>query len=296
MTELTAEAKELIAKEFDELSRKAAKTLQELAVYRWALRIFLAVFLGGTIFGVLRFQDYLDDRIQKRTEELSGIVYGSVAQSSFDPRTAIEQYNDFLPKLETAALRPSEPIRSIFYLRFIQALADDVELDPSGEFEVRPAFLALTESRYFKKDFLLNERRWRDDPVYLNSWGRCLVKFGASDNDIGAANRSFERAASVSDRPSAVASNQFAMAMIALARGREDDAKSLFQKAMEASPRSHGVNSFVGDYRSDFEGEYQVWERCARVLNSPGIADRYARVMRTLIAEHRAKGTRTATR
>lgn len=111
---LSDDTKKLLEEHFEQLSRKNEDTLRELSVYRWALRMFFAVLFGGSVLGFLKLQDYLDDRIQKRAEDLSGIIYGSAAQSSGDPRTAIEQYSPFLERLEAPVFRPSEPIRSIY--------------------------------------------------------------------------------------------------------------------------------------------------------------------------------------
>src|SRR5947207_6052661 len=116
--ELTPEAKEAIAKEFERLSKANADTLKELEVYRWALRAIFLLLFGGTILGFLKLQGYLDERIQRRNEDLNGIIYGNVAQNSNDPGTAVEQYYGFLEKMDDALTRPSESVRAIYYLRF----------------------------------------------------------------------------------------------------------------------------------------------------------------------------------
>jgi tetratricopeptide (TPR) repeat protein len=293
--ELTDEAKELIAREFEALAKKTNDTLQELKIYRWALRIIFALLFGGTVLGVLKLQDYLDRRIEERSEELSGIVYGNVAQAAGDLGTAIEQYSDVLDKLDNAVFRPSESIRSIYYFRFIQALAYDNQTDPDGEFAVNHVFLSLLRSKSFKKDRLQNEKSWRSDPVYLDAWAMCLVKFGESVQEIESAYVWFEAAAKEQSRPNGVASSYFAMAMVALARGNEDDARALIQKSAAASPKSHGIEVYSGELSEDLQSEYQVWERSANKLQKPGIASRYSKVMQSLIVEHQAKNRSTTT-
>jgi hypothetical protein len=294
--ELTPEAKELIAKEVESLTKSSSALLQELEIYRWALRVLFVLLFGGTLLGIFKLQAYLDDRIQKRSEQLSGFVYGSAAQSSGDPRTAIEQYKDFLGNLESAVLRPSEPIRSIYYLKFIQALADDNQTEPDGDFEVRGVYLTLIGSKFFKKDWLLNEGRWRNDASYLNAWGRCQVKFGSSLADIESAYKLFERAVQSADRPSDKAANHFAMAMVSLIENKEDEAKTLFLRAAEVSPKTHAIKDYVGIFKNDLEGEYQIWERGAQLLKNPGLADRYNRTMSKLIADDVAQNKRLSVR
>jgi len=283
--ELTEEAKAAIAKEFEELSRKNNETLQELNIYKWALRLIFVLIFGGTIVGVLKLQDYLDDRIQKRNEELSGIIYGSVAQNSNDASTAIDQYYAFLDKLENPILRPSDQVRAIYFLRFIQALADANATDPTGEFESKSVYFALLDSKYFKKDEHSNKQRWLADPNYLNPWGRCLVKFGATPKEVESAKDYFQQATMIAQKPSNIAENHFALAMLSLAKGDEDPARQNFQKAMKISPKSHGPKEFTGAYVNDLENEYQIWRRAAKVFNNPNIDSRYERVMKSLIAK-----------
>jgi tetratricopeptide (TPR) repeat protein len=287
--ELSDEAKRLLAEHFEQLSRKNEETLRELNVYRWALRTFFVVLFGGSILGFLKLQDYLDDRIQKRAEDLSGIIYGSAAQSSGDPRTAIEQYNPFLEKLETPVFRPSEPIRSIYYFKFIQALADDSQVDPHGEFLAKPAFFALLDSKTYKKDLIANQRRWNADPGIMNAWGRCLAKFEGSPDRVREAKDFFSKAADISDRPSEKASNFFAMAMMSLAEEDAKSARELFIRSMDASPKSHGIKEYIGTFKNDLENEYAIWERAARILGKPGISARYEQMMLSLIAERKTK-------
>ena len=126
--QLSEAAKELVAKHVAALTQANEATLGELKFYRWALRAFFVLLFGGSILGVLKLQDYLDDRIQKRSEELSGILYGSLAQSSEDHAAAVDQFAACLEKLENPVFRPAESVRAIYYRRFLFALADDMEV------------------------------------------------------------------------------------------------------------------------------------------------------------------------
>jgi hypothetical protein len=281
--QLTEEAKELVAKHVAELSRANEAMLRELNMYRWALRAFFVLLFGGSILGVLKLQDYLDDRIQKRSEELSGIIYGSAAQSSGDPSAAVEQYAAFLEKLENPVFRPSETIRSIYYTRFLEALADDSQVDANGDFLVQPAYIALLESKTYRRDLIVNQRKWNNDPIILNAMARCLVKFEPTKEKLHAAMALFGRAASIADRPSDRASNHFAMAMMHLAAGDVVSARRFIEQMGEISPRTHGIKLYGGTLKGDLENEYQMWDRAARINGQPGIAERYETVMTSLI-------------
>jgi hypothetical protein len=115
--QLSEEAKELVAEHVAALTRANAATLRELNFYRWALRAFFFLLFGGSILGVVKLQEYLDDCIQKRAEALSRLVYGSLAQSGDDHAAAVEQYAAFLEKIENPLFRPAESIRAIDILR-----------------------------------------------------------------------------------------------------------------------------------------------------------------------------------
>jgi tetratricopeptide (TPR) repeat protein len=283
--ELSDEAKDLIAHQFAQLSKSNEATLRELNVYRWALRTFFVVLFGGSILGVLKLQDYLDDRIQKRSEDLSAIIYGNAAQSSGDPSSAIEQYGPFLEKLENPVFRPSEAIRAIYYYRFIQALADDPQVDANGDFLVGPAYAALLESKTYKRDLVSNQRKWNQDAIILNARARCLVKFEGTQEGLREAAALFRRASGIADRASDKASNYFALAMMSLAAGDTETARTNFVSAMETSPRSHGIKQYIGIYRQDLESEYQIWDRAARLYGRAGVGERYESVMKSLIVE-----------
>lgn len=286
--QLSEEAKELVAKHVAALTQANEATLRELKFYRWALRAFFVLLFGGSILGVLKLQDYLDDRIQKRSEELSGIVYGSLAQSNEDPATAVDQYAAFLEKLENPLFRPAESIRAIYFRRFLFALADDMEVDANGEFLGRPAYVELLGSKTYKRDLLANQRRWNKDPLVLNAMARCLVKFESTKEALNAAMALFVYAGNIADRPRDKAANSLAVAMLYLSAGDTESARPWFEQSFAFSPRTHGIRNYGGTFTSDLENEYPLWSRAARIHGQPGLPDRYATVMRSLIAKYAA--------
>lgn len=286
--QLSEEAKELVAKQVAALTQANEATLRELKFYRWALRAFFVLLFGGSILGVLKLQDYLDDRIQQRSEELSGIVYGSLAQSSDDPAAAVDQYAAFLEKLENPVFRPSESIRAIYYRRFFFALAEDMQVDANGEFIARPAYVELLASKSYKRDLLANQRRWNKDPLVQNAMARCLVKFESTKEALDEAKARFVYAGNIADRPSDRARNSLALALLYLSAGDTESAGRLFEQSFAFSPRTHGVGYYAGTLTGDLENEYPIWGRAARIYGKPGLADRYATVMRSLIAKYAA--------
>jgi hypothetical protein len=289
MSQLTTEVKQLIEKHVEEISKKNQEILRELNIYRWGLRTFFVLLFGGSILGFLKLQDYLDDRIQRRSEELSGIIYGSAAQSAGDPTAAIEQYVPFLENLENPVFRPSESIRSIYYSRFLQALADDLQINASGDFLVSPAYAALLESKTYKRDLIANLRKWNQDSFMLNTWGRCLIKFEKSPEKINEAFDMFRRANALAEKPNEKAANYFALALLATASGNIIYAHQNLILANETSPVTHSAKNLTGSYKDDLGGEYQLWDRASRIYGKPDFAGRYEALVKNVISELSSK-------
>jgi hypothetical protein len=68
--ELSDDAKKLIEAECNRVNEQSKGLLREVEIYKWAARVFFTLVLGGSIVGVFKLQDYIDDRITKRTESL----------------------------------------------------------------------------------------------------------------------------------------------------------------------------------------------------------------------------------
>ena len=52
-----------------ELSKIQQNDLHDLKIYKWVIRTLFVVLLGGSIYGFLRFQPFIDDRIAVRFEK-----------------------------------------------------------------------------------------------------------------------------------------------------------------------------------------------------------------------------------
>lgn len=291
---LSDDAKSLIKLEVDALLKEHRSIRDELNIYRWAIRLLFVVLLGGSVVGVLKLQDYLDDRIQRRSEELSSIIYGSAAQSAGDFRTAIEQYHPYLEKLESPLFRPSEPIRSIYYYKFLMALADDYSVDPGGKFSSLSAFNALVSSKQYQKDWPVNQRKWNQDHAIMNAWARVQLKYGSDEKAIQEALGYMTAAASRAERPSDKAAHHFGAAILNLCMGNLSEAKSHISIAHDMSPRTHGLGLFYADYAKDLEYEAPMWERVAKIMKKEDLKDRYERFMRDMQASKHIKPKRDA--
>lgn len=279
---LTEEAKELISREFETLSKPIEKTLWELEIYKWVLRVLFVILFGGSIFGVYKLQDYLDGRIVSRNEEYSGLIYGTIAQLSYDPDSAVEMYYSFLNTLNESVYRPNKMIRSIFFTHFITALANANKVDPQGEFEVKSIYSDLINSKWFKKDSPSNDEKWKNDPYFQNALGMCRVKFGDTAEDIDKAQPFFECGEKATKNPIEIAPIIFAKGLLALAKGNDAEAQKWFREAATLSPKIFGTTNLTGSINTDFPAEVEVWTRASRKFGTTEFEQRYKKVINNL--------------
>ena len=65
-------------------------------LYKWVLRIAFVLFLGGSIFGILKIQDYVDDRVAKRVEKQDTLYSASAYNAGNNYRYALENLELFI--------------------------------------------------------------------------------------------------------------------------------------------------------------------------------------------------------
>jgi hypothetical protein len=81
--------------------------------YKWIIRGLFVLFLGGSILGIYKFQDYLDDRIAGRIAKFDNVYLASVLSTSNQYRTALQEINTYFDKIsegDKSSTRKSEGI------------------------------------------------------------------------------------------------------------------------------------------------------------------------------------------
>jgi hypothetical protein len=96
MSELSDEAIALIKQQWDRFLEQEKTVLSEMNIYKWALRTFFVVVLGGSIYGVFQIQNYVDDRVARHVEKQDNLYSGAVFTATGNPRSALEKLDSFI--------------------------------------------------------------------------------------------------------------------------------------------------------------------------------------------------------
>jgi hypothetical protein len=284
--ELEADAKKLIKEQVDELLKSQTSTLQELAVYRWALRTFFAAVLGGSIFGVLKFQDFLDSRISARSEHFEDVYFG-IAQANSDPEVARQLFDNALSRFDDSVFKPGTSFRSHYFYNFIFILADTYEQNADRSWTGKSSWDRLNANAFFKRDFAQNWVQWNSNPDLLNAWARCLIKYDDDKEVKAKAHAIYERALTLSQAANSTAADHFSLAMLDLVDKKFEEAAREFQAAEEASPGRYAVKDMTSKPAADIGNEYRMWDHLARRYGNEELDSAWIRAVN--LAKQRSK-------
>ncbi|MEZ5820069.1 MAG: hypothetical protein R3D82_04605 [Xanthobacteraceae bacterium] len=209
--ELSSEAKQLVKEEFDSLSARLQSSLVEIAVWNWIARIVFLAVLGGSIFGFLRFQDFLDDRIASRAATFDRIYLANSFVQSQQPRRALQEISSFMDAqrlvntthrsafYEFDQLRLSSSQRNFFHLTVLGAVAQINDRDPAGLILGKDFWIALLDSSYFQTDFILG-KQWESGEDISARLGLSYYKFARDAQDLHLALKFLDFASSQSNQ------------------------------------------------------------------------------------------------
>lgn len=174
MDELTEVAKKLIKDEFDKLARDNSSILLELKFYTWAIRIIFVVVLGGSIWGLLKAQDYVDERIALHTETFDSLYIANLFTQNGDPRTALGYADAFINNVrdnkDVWDLRKlSEPQQNFFFMTILRIVANMSDKDKSSsvDYIVKQHWRRLLSDTLFQS-FYINSKKWQDTSKDFN--------------------------------------------------------------------------------------------------------------------------------
>ena len=182
-------------------------TLREVEIYKWAVRVFFTIVLGGSIIGIFQLQDYLDDRIAKGTTHLEQLVFAKLLSDNGQYMDALPELVDYARSVSSSPVsstvrarnggynifgdfnKAGPSIRSYFFLDALDVLtgiqSNDIEAAEFGA----PEWEELKNNERFREDILENPR-WANDPRVLNRLGLGAAKF-AKDREAAVSARQF---------------------------------------------------------------------------------------------------------
>jgi hypothetical protein len=249
VTQLSEDAIKLIKEQCDELLKQERGTLEELNFYKWLLRAFFVVVLGGSIFGILKIQDYVDDRVAKRVEKQDNLYSGAVLDAAGYPRSALEKFESFLISvnknasgeggtpivtlpvptgnrstgdrwLDLAKISPEQ--RNFLVLSMLGALSEIEDKDDvnGGEFVGKSDWAALLTDPVFRTE-MVNSSYWENNLRFNIYMGMGYLRYGDDRANFETARSYFLRANKAAVKKSDLRGNSFYIAMINYVLGGE---------------------------------------------------------------------------
>lgn len=204
MVDLTEEAKRALKDEFEKLSARYDKILVESSVQNWIFRITFLLVLGGSFYGLYRFEGVIDDRITSRAAVFDRIYLANILAQSGQYRSALQEiaaFTDSLrsnesggkPPYDFDSLKLTLSQRNFFNLTVITAVAASTERDPSGQYVGKDFWNALQLSDYFKREFSIGTQ-WQGGQEINARLARAYFRFADSKDHIALALKYFQQA------------------------------------------------------------------------------------------------------
>lgn len=250
-----------LADQVKALISKQQKTLTELNIYKWVIRVLSVLLLGGSILGLMTYQDYLDRRIDSRIAErvIKTDRLGLAVSKAYSGqwRGALQLLDKIWGDPTSSDLDPD--FRSFLFVNYLWVLGQIQDVQPDGSWVGTAEWKRLNEDPHFLAEFITGNT-WEHDADVNNSLGFCTLKFSNSNDLLQIARTYFQRAADDATPEQFKAPSIFALAMIDLIEGDAKAAADKMRKAEELYPEDYRISDRV-TYRNTFVNstEFQIW-------------------------------------
>jgi hypothetical protein len=274
--------------ESQEILEKYRKTLKELEGYKWALRFFFTLLLGGSIFGFLKYQEYLDTRIAERMQKLESFSYALVLINNGENRSALGELDDLYSALKLPEFKATEKFKIYYYYNVLRALNPLFDMDGDGSYVGKFEWDRLNNDDDFKRSFKTDNRYYYNDFVQ-NTFAICTLKYTSSPDVIKKARGYFERAQQEAITNESKAVNTYDLAMLDLIENNEPSAIENFKKAEGLYPKGYSVDNLVLDDEALSGGEFQMYVKAAERIGNHNFQEQYKTLVNKLVKQNLAK-------
>jgi hypothetical protein len=205
---LSDDAVKLIKEQCEACLKDEKAILVEMNSYKWIIRGLFIVVLGGSIFGIFKVQDYVDERVASRIEKQDDLYSGAVLAATGESRAALEKLDNFANgvsgkvaqnnqiNVATDAAwnldKVSKEEQSFFFLSLLSTLAS-MKDQFNDEFIGKYHWKALLNDKYFRQQFLTSGR-WDANARFNTDMAFGYLKFGDLKSDIETAKQYLLRA------------------------------------------------------------------------------------------------------
>jgi tetratricopeptide (TPR) repeat protein len=267
-----------------EVLNKYEKTLRELSAYKWGLRVFFTVLLGGSVLGFLKYQEYLDGRIADRIVRLDSFSYAVSLQRSGNYRKALIELENLADFLKKSGYQSTSEFKKSYYFNILTTLANMFELDGDADFVGKISWDRLSKNEEFTRLFILGMEYSKDDQVQ-NSLGLCTLKYDDSRKAAKKARSYFEKAYKLTDSSESKAAQRYDLAMLDIIARNETSAAKNFKEAAELYPRNYALDTLVLDDAAMNGGEFMMFVIASNRAGNHNFRNIYKKVVGNLNAD-----------
>lgn len=273
-----------------------AKQKEQIDKFQWwliGLRtavISLFTVLGLSIGGILSFPTYLDNEVNEaivdKNQDLMDLIYGGHALGMGDNLIALERFSRYLDKIENKDLDIDDEAGALFLSNYLYAIAYEMNVDEQHQFEVFPFYDKLKESKFYKKNYIIYQRYWKQDPTMVKVLAIIKLKFAKSPEEINEALILFNKSLQIHQNNTQETIKILNLtAIIYLLRNDEEEknfklAQANLEKIIALDPSVFHLAS--GDIYRDFPEDIFIWKNVAKIMKVEDLEDRYKHLISSI--------------
>jgi len=234
--------------------------LNELNVHKWGLRFFWVALFSGSLYGLYKFQPYIDERVRVRASPFESRLTEDATRSqrlnlalamanSGDWRDALTSIDEIYKDIKEGKMQADRSHKDIVYGNMVWIMSQLDVMEPSNTWMGQEEWNNLMSDQDFRINFLTAQWLEADDPTNV-SLAICTLKFDQGSNAMESAQNYFRRAANHSDPEYKKAPRLFGLAMIDLINNDQDSALAKLRRAGEIDPTNYRASEFAKNFAS----------------------------------------------
>lgn len=253
-------------------------TLSELDKYKWALRFIFVALLGGSIFGVMKAQDYIDNRIAHRVEKMDRLYFAVSLANTQQWRDSLVEFDVLWEDFKSTSFKPTNQYKSFYYLNLIWVLSNLEEYLPNGSIVGQPQWDRLQEDNDFIREFMTSNQ-WENSSTVNNNLGLCLLKYDKKDKTINSIKNYFQKSYDVAKTNIEKAANIHGLSVIDIIENKKNHATEKIREAAKLNPAVFNPDIYKTNLEYYFDStEFKSWNKKANSLGKLNLRQEYASI------------------
>ena len=155
-------------------------SLAELNVHKRIIRFIFALLIGGTIWGLVKYRDIIDDRIAEHVVKMDRLPSALSLSYNNQWRAALALLDKVKEDFKTTEFKPSQEFKDAFFLTYLWVLGQIEDTEPDGTWLGQDQWRKLNEDPDYIKFKTL--ALWLEsDQAVNNNLAFCTLKYAKSD-------------------------------------------------------------------------------------------------------------------